>query len=117
MGIVLAAEAAPRVASLLLGGALADRLSPRLIMLVADIGPAGVVIALGVTLFQGLPALPIVTALAALQGVGSGLFLPGSQAIVPWTVSEDDVPAAYGLLQLSLWISFGVIDEKEIEVR
>jgi len=108
MGIVLAAEAAPRVAFLLLGGALADRFSPRAIMLIADIGRAGVVIALGVTLFNGLPALPIVAALAALQGAGSGLFLPGSQAIVPWTVSEADTPAANGLLQLSLWFSMVV---------
>src|SRR5215475_9386824 len=38
MAVVLAAEALPRVLFLLIGGALADRLSPRLVMLVADLG-------------------------------------------------------------------------------
>src|SRR5689334_11728113 len=99
MAIVLAAEATPRVLFLLLGGVLADRLGPRLVMLIADIGRAGVVGALGVTLFVGLPPLWVVAALAALHGVGSGLFQPGSQALIPQTASDDELPAANGLMQ------------------
>src|SRR5579862_4640521 len=38
MAIVLAAGAVPRTLLLLLGGALADRLSPRIVMLSADLG-------------------------------------------------------------------------------
>jgi MFS family permease len=103
MAIVLAAETVPRVLLLLVGGALADRLNPRIVMLLADIGRAGVVIALGVTLFSGLPPLWIVATLAALQGAGSGLFLPGSQSILPRTVRSADIPAANGLMQMILW--------------
>jgi MFS family permease len=108
MAIVLAAEATPRVLFLLLGGVLADRLGPRLVMLVADIGRAGVVGALGVTLFVGLPPLWVVATLAALHGVGSGLFQPGSQALIPQTASDDELPAANGLMQTVQFFSLTI---------
>jgi MFS family permease len=108
MAIVLAAEAAPRVLFLLLGGALADRLGPRLIMLVADLGRAGVVAALGVTLFVGLPPLWVVAILAGLQGVGSGLFQPGSQALIPQTASDEELPAANGFMQTIQYLSLTI---------
>jgi MFS family permease len=93
MAIVLAAEALPRVLFLLIGGALADRLSPRLVMLVADLGRAAVVGALGITLVAGL------------QGVGSGLFAPGSLALLPRVLDADDLPAANGLMQVTQFLS------------
>jgi MFS family permease len=108
MAIVLAAEALPRVLFLLIGGALADRLGPRLVMLVADVGRAGVVGALGVTLFFGLPPLWVVATLAALQGVGSGLFQPGSQALIPQTVADEELPAANGLMQTIQFFSLTI---------
>jgi MFS family permease len=40
--------------------------------------------------------------------VGSGLFLPGSQAILPWTVKNADTPAANGLMQIILWLTMVV---------
>jgi predicted MFS family arabinose efflux permease len=98
MAIVLAAESVPRALLLLVGGALADRLTPRLVMLTADLGRMLVVGALGVTLFFGLPPLWVVALFAALQGVGSGLFMPGSQALVPATLDEADLPAGNGLM-------------------
>jgi MFS family permease len=108
VALVLAAEAIPRVLLLPLGGALADRINPRLVMLLSDIGRAGVVGALGLTLLLGLPPLWVVALLAALQGAGSGLFLPGSQAILPWTVRNTEIPAANGLMQTILWLTMVV---------
>jgi len=105
VAVVLAAEAIPRVLLLPVGGALADRMNPRIVMLLSDIGRAGVVGALGVTLLSGLPPLWVVALLAALQGVGSGLYLPGSQAILPWTVRNAEIPAANGLMQIILWLT------------
>jgi MFS family permease len=104
-GVVLAAEAVPRVLLLPFGGALADSINPRFVMLLSDIGRAAVVGALGVTLLSGLPPLWIVALLAALQGVGSGLFLPGSQSILPWTVRNAEIPAANGLMQTIIWLT------------
>jgi MFS family permease len=105
MAVVLAAEALPRVLFLLIGGALADRLSPRVVMLVADLGRAAVVAALGITLFVGLPPLWVVALLAALQGVGSGLFNPGTLAILPRVVDAAALPAANGLMQIVQFLS------------
>jgi predicted MFS family arabinose efflux permease len=104
MAIVLAAEALPQMLFLLIGGALADRLSPRLVMLAADLGRAGVVGALGLALITGLPPLWLVALLAGLQGVGSGIFTPGSQALLPRTVEADDLPAANGLMQITRFL-------------
>src|SRR6185312_2817768 len=64
MAIVLTAATIPRVLLLLVGGALSDRLTPRIIMLSADVLRMLVVGALGVTLLFGLPPLWIVAVLA-----------------------------------------------------
>lgn len=105
MSVVLAAGAVPRVLLLLVGGALADRLSPRLITLLADLGRAVVVGILGVTLFRGLPPLWVVALLAGLEGAGSGLFQPGIQAMIPRTVMDPELPAANGLMQVVQFLS------------
>jgi MFS family permease len=105
MAIVLTAGAAARVLAMLIGGALADRLSPRLIMLVADFGRAGVVGALGAALFIELPPLWLVALLAGLEGIGSGLFTPGAAAITPTLVPEDELTAANGMMQVIQFLS------------
>ncbi len=105
VGIVLAAATVPRVALLLFGGALADRLSPRVVMIFADLMRVLVVGALGVTLFRGLPPLWIVAILAGLEGAGTGLFQPGSQALLPKTVSEAELPAGNGLMMIIQFLS------------
>ncbi len=106
MAIVLAAETVPRIVILLLGGALADRLNPRVVMLGADIGRTIVVGVLGVTLFFGLPPLWVVSVLAGLQGVGSGLFGPGFMAMIPRLLPEEQLPAGNGLFMV---IQYGTL--------
>jgi MFS family permease len=108
MAIVLTAGTVPRVLLLLVGGALADRLNPRVVMLAADAGRAAVVGALGVTLFVGLPPLWVVSALAALEGAGSGLFGPGVQALLPRLVPEADLPAANGLMMVVQYATLAI---------
>lgn len=105
MSVVLAAGAVPRVLLLLIGGALADRLSPRGVTLFADLGRAVVVGILGVTLFAGLPPLWVVALLAGLEGAGSGLFQPGILAMIPRTVADPELPAANGLMQVVQFLS------------
>jgi MFS family permease len=100
MAIVLTAEAVPRALLLLVGGALSDRLSPRVVMLAADLSRMLVVAALGAILFFGLPPLWIVATLAALQGLGSGLFGPGIPAFLPRILPEEQLPAGNGLMQV-----------------
>ena len=106
MAIVLAAATIPRVLLLLLGGALADRLNPRVVMLAADVGRALVVGVLGVTLFFGLPPLWLVSLLAALEGAGTGLFGPGVMATIPRILPEKQLPAGNGLFMV---IQYGTL--------
>jgi MFS family permease len=108
MAIVLTAGTVPRVLLLLVGGALADRLNPRVVMLVADAGRAAVVGALGITLFVGLPPLWVVATLAALEGAGSGLFGPGVQALLPRIVPEGELTAANGLVMVVQYATLAI---------
>jgi MFS family permease len=105
---VLTAGTVPRVLLLLIGGALADRINPRAVMLAADAGRAAVVGALGVTLFAGLPPLWVVATLAALEGAGSGLFGPGVQALLPRLVPEGELPAANGLMMVVQYATLAI---------
>lgn len=100
VAIVLAAGAVARVLLLLIGGALADRLNPRIVMLVADAGRAVVVAALAIILVFGLPPLWIVASLAALEGAGSGLFGPGIPSLLPRILPEEELPAGNGLVMV-----------------
>jgi Major Facilitator Superfamily len=108
MAFVLTAATIPRVLLLLVGGALADRLNPRVVMLAADAGRALVVGALGVTLFAGLPPLWVVAALAALEGAGSGLFGPGVQALIPRILPDGELPAGNGLMMIVQYSTLAV---------
>jgi MFS family permease len=108
MAIVLTAGAVPRVLLLLVGGALADRLNPRVVMLAADAGRAAVVGALGVALFSGLPPLWVVATLAALEGAGTGLFGPGVQALLPRIVPQDELTAANGLMMVVQYATLAI---------
>ena len=100
MAYVLTAATIPRVLLLLVGGALADRLNPRVVMLTADAGRALVVGALGFTLFAGLPPLWVVASLAAMEGAGTGLFGPGVQALLPRILPDEELQAGNGLMMV-----------------
>jgi MFS family permease len=100
VAFVLTASTVPRILLLLVGGALADRLNPRVVMLGADVGRALVVGALGFTLFAGLPPLWVVVLLAGLEGAGSGLFGPGVQTLLPRLVPDEELQAANGLVMV-----------------
>ena len=71
LGLVLALAGIPRAAVMLIGGALADRHSPRVIMLVSDGLRFVIVAALAVSVLTGTVQLWMVYALALSFGVVS----------------------------------------------
>ena len=93
LGIVLAAYGIPRAGSVLLGGALSDRIQPRLMMLVADIARALLVGGLAAIVLLNLHTLWILCAIAAPLGLFEGIFLPASMAILPSILDDDDLQA------------------------
>ena len=97
LGIVLTAYGVPRVGSILLGGALSDRLRPRRVMLLADGVRALLVGALALLALWGHPNLWQLCAIAVPLGTCEGLFLPASFAMMPEVLHDDDLQAGNAL--------------------
>jgi MFS family permease len=76
LGIVFAAGIIPMVAIMLGGGALADRLGRRPVMLSADLARGAAQAALAGALFLGRPGLWVFVVAAAVVGAGSAFFEP-----------------------------------------
>jgi predicted MFS family arabinose efflux permease len=89
LGLFLGTYGVARAVATVAAGSLADRFGHRRMMLVADTLRMVVVALLGSLALAGRPALGILLSLAVPLGVGAGLFLPASFAVIP-----DLVPAA-----------------------
>ena len=101
LGIVLAAYGIPRAVSMLVGGWLSDRLRPRRVMLIADTVRLLLVGLLAMIAIGGHPTLWQLCTIAVPLGAFGGAFLPASQAILPETLSPEDLQAGNGLMQAS----------------
>jgi MFS family permease len=91
---LLIADVLPAVVIGLLAGPLVDRLSRKGLMIGADL--------LRAAIFALLPfagSVGVIVALAALAGVGTGLFRPAVYAGLPNLVEDEDLPRANGLIQ------------------
>jgi MFS family permease len=91
---LLIADVLPAVVIGLLAGPLVDRLSRKGLMIGADL--------LRAVIFALLPfagSAAVIVALAALAGVGTGLFRPAVYAGLPNLVEDEDLPRANGLIQ------------------
>lgn len=83
LGGVLAVAGIPRALLMLVGGAWADRYSPRTIMLVSDVLRGVVSAALATVILSGRAELWMVYLLAAAFGTVSGFFMPAVESTVP----------------------------------
>ncbi len=105
LGIALALQGLPRAALMLLGGAVTDRLSPRRVMLVANV-VRGLLAAMMAAAVAGSPVqLWMVYAFSVLVGIASGFAVPAENSIVPQLVRAQDLQAGnsviMGLTQLA----------------
>jgi MFS family permease len=91
---LLIADVLPAVVIGLLAGPLVDRLSRKGLMIGSDLLRAAIFVALPFATSAGM-----IVALAALAGVGTGLFRPAVYAGLPNLVEDDDLPRANGLIQ------------------
>jgi MFS family permease len=108
VGGVLAVAGIPRAIFMLIGGALTDRFSPRLMMLASNLGRMLLVSLLALLILTGLIELWMVYAFALLFGLADAFFFPASASIIPQIVEKDDLPAANAIIggtaQLSLFV-------------
>ena len=101
LGFVVAASRAPLVLTVLAGGVVADRVSRRAVMVVADLVRMG---ALGVSaalLIAGDAQVWQLAVLQVLVGTAAGFFYPAATGLLPLTVRAEMLQQANGLRGLS----------------
>jgi MFS family permease len=101
LGTVLALQAIPRAALMLVGGAVADRVSPRLAMLGSAAVRAVLVGVLALLVLTRAAQLWEVCAIALLVGAVSAFFLPARFAVLPAVVADRHLEAGSALLTLN----------------
>jgi MFS family permease len=108
IGTVLALVAIPRAVFMLVGGALTDRLSPRVIMLCSNAIRMVLVSALAALTVTGLIELWMLYAFALLFGLADAFFFPAQSAIIPRLLGPDRLQTGnaviQGTAQLSLFL-------------
>jgi MFS family permease len=108
LGLVLSIQGAGLLATLLLGGAFADRYERRRMMILSDVwrfAAVGALAGLDATGHLGLTSLVL---LALLMGLGDGLFYPAVGGIVPLVVDAAHLPSANSLMGVARWGGFVV---------
>src|SRR5690242_21357974 len=82
IGIVLAVRLLPMVATLLIGGVVADRVSRRAVMVVADVVRFGTQGAIALLLITGTAEVWMIAVLSGLTGAATGFFNPASTGLL-----------------------------------
>jgi MFS family permease len=98
LGIVLALEGIPRAVFMLLGGAITDRLSPRLIMLTADVARFILTALMALVVFTGTIQMWMLYAFGLAFGLVAGFAIPAGNSIVPMLVEPNDLQAGNSLM-------------------
>jgi MFS family permease len=98
LGTILTAYGVPRTALLIVGGHASDRFRPWTVMLVANCARGLAVTAFAVTAAVGTAHTSVLTVTAIVLGVGEGVFIPASSAIVPALLPRDALQAGNALI-------------------
>jgi MFS family permease len=98
LGIVLALEGLPRALFMLVGGAITDRISPRLVMFLADIVRLVLTALMALVVFTGTVQIWMLYAFGLAFGLVAGFAIPAENSIVPMIVSEADLQAGNSLM-------------------
>ncbi len=98
LGTVLALEGIPRAVFMLFGGAITDRLSPRLVMLAANITRTLLTAVMALLVLSGLAQLWAIYVFGLLMGTVAGFTIPAETSIVPMLVEEQDLRAGNSVM-------------------
>jgi Transmembrane secretion effector len=105
LGTVLVVQALPRAVLMVVGGALADRVSPRLTML-GSMGLRAVVVApLAVLVLTGRVQMWQVYGIAAVFGIVDAFFLPARSSMLPRVVADHDLEPGNAVLNVTMSVS------------
>ncbi len=98
LGIILALEGIPRAVFMLLGGAVTDRVSPRLVMLISDLIRLVLTGLMAYAVFLGRVEIWMLYAFALGFGLVAGFAIPAQTSIVPMLVQREDLQAGNSLM-------------------
>ncbi len=98
LGIVLALEGIPRALFMLFGGAITDRFSPRIILLISDIIRFVLVTLLAIVVFSGAVQIWMLYAFGLGFGLVAGFAVPAGNSIVPMVVDKKDLEAGNSIV-------------------
>ncbi len=108
LGGVMALAGIPRALFMLVGGALVDRFSPRLVMMVSNVARLILTALLSVLVLTNNIHIEMLYVFALAFGLADAFYFPGQSAIVPQLLSEDQLQAGntfvQGTAQLSLFL-------------
>jgi MFS family permease len=105
LGVVLLCQAVGVLTTLLIGGALADRLSRRRLMITSDLTRLVAVGALAGVDASGHLSFPLLAAFATVVGLGNGFFYPAFGGMVPLVVEQPSIASANSLIGVARWSS------------
>jgi predicted MFS family arabinose efflux permease len=109
LGLVLLVRSAARILILLLGGAMADRVQRRALMLIGDLVQAVAVGTVAYLIGTGQLHVWHLVVLGAITGAGSGILLAAATALVPQLVTEEFLASANSLTSTSRLLAFQLI--------
>jgi MFS family permease len=101
LGLVLAAQALPLVAFLLIGGVWADRLPRHRVMIFTDLVRFALHALLATLIFAGTVALWQVVVIEMLFRTAEAFFRPAANGLLPQTVPEADIQPATAITGIS----------------
>jgi MFS family permease len=101
VGLVLAASRAPLVLTVLAGGVVADRVSRRWLMVVADVVRATALVLTAALLIAGTAQIWQLLVLQAVVGTASGFFYPAATGLLPLTVPFELIQDANAFRAIS----------------
>ena len=101
LGSVLVVQALPRAVLMVVGGALADRISPRLTMLGSMGLRALVVTPLAVLVLAGRVQMWEVYAIAVVFGVVDAFYMPARSSILPRVVADHELEPGNAVLNVT----------------
>jgi len=98
LGIVLALEGIPRAVFMLLGGAVTDRISPRLVMLISDFIRFILTGLMAFVVLTGTVQIWMLYTFGLGFGLVAGFAIPAENSIVPMLVEEQDLQTGNSII-------------------
>jgi len=106
VGIAFASRTLAQIATLLVGGVIADRLPRRRVMIGSETASMLVQLVLGLLLVTGNADMWELVALQALAGASFAFFTPASAGLVPQTVPAEHLQQANGLMSVARYSAY-----------